>query len=581
MTSLRLTNFGGIIPRLGRRNLPDTAAQFALNAKLLSGELRAWWRGAQVATTPPGTVDFYPLMDGGVRRIIPFENVTEVAKAPLINDSFGRLYFTDETGAYVNTKTRLIAGDPAYALGVPAPSTPSATISTSGGTGLVETRVYTVTLVSAFGEEGPNGVLLTDSGAVDGTWNISGLNSVTYDTVKYTNIAKLRLYRTITSATGVDYRVVTEFDIDSVPSSYDDTVPATTVAVAPVLESFLWEPPPAGLRGLIAVANGFLAGFVGRTLYLSHPYYPHAWPTDYQLAVEDDIVALGHFGNVIVITTTGQPYAAIGVDPTQMSLSQYNTALPCISARGLVSTAGAVLYPSPDGLVTISDAGINIATRELCSRDDWDGRFGVAGMISAVYSDRYMSFYGSTLGFVLGFGDPATAFTELQYNRGVVSMHTDRETGDVLILSPDLTVAAWDRTVGNALAYTWRSKPFLLPKPTNMAALQVRGDFLTPIEVTPTPGSAPSGWSLNAKQVNQGRINGSNPEANNSADAREVSVKVYADDELVFARNVVSEAPVRMQSGYKAVKFEIELSGFVPVYSAVIASTMKELEAVQ
>ena len=39
---IRITLFGGIIPRLSDRGLPDNAAQFALNAKLYSGELRAW-----------------------------------------------------------------------------------------------------------------------------------------------------------------------------------------------------------------------------------------------------------------------------------------------------------------------------------------------------------------------------------------------------------------------------------------------------------------------------------------------------------------------------------------------------------
>ncbi|MEF4262402.1 hypothetical protein U9Z10_23490, partial [Escherichia coli] len=50
--AIRITLFGGIVPRLADRGLPDNAAQFAMNAKLFSGELRAWNNLRALATLP-------------------------------------------------------------------------------------------------------------------------------------------------------------------------------------------------------------------------------------------------------------------------------------------------------------------------------------------------------------------------------------------------------------------------------------------------------------------------------------------------------------------------------------------------
>lgn len=588
MTAIRITNFGGIIPRVADRLLPDQAAQYALNAKLLSGELRAWWeaellQAAEVLGDPLATpVDFFPYTHLGVRYFAAFDSETEFAKSPLLNDAFGRIYWTNADGAFISTTARLVADDPPFKLGVPTPSVPTLSVTPGSGAAAFETRVYTVTLVSAYGEEGPNGPVVEASGPADAIWVVNNLDLLTYDT-SYENITKFRLYRTITSASGVDYRMVEEFDIADVPTlaSYDDDVASTVVAANPVLESFVWTPPPTGMRGLIPLAGGFNAGYKGRTVFFSVPYYPHAWPEEYQLAVEDDIVALGAYGNTLVIATKGQPYVAVGTTPDSMSLQKLDTPLPCLSSRALVSTAASVLYPSPDGLVSVSDQGINIATKTLCTRDDWQTRFTSPTMKATVYADRYMAFYGARLGFVLGFEDPMTAFTELQYDASVVAIHTDRETGDVILLDDDGNLQKWDAVVNSPLIYTWRSKPYMLPKPTNFGALQLRGEFTNDFVVDPVPIPPIFPYAINTTTFNVLLINGPRlPSTGSSFNPSVVSVKVYADGELVYARNIDSEEPRRLPSGFKAHQWEVEVSGAVSLFSVVLASTMKELEQV-
>ena len=50
MGVLRIAMFGGRVPRLAPRLLPDTAAQQAMNTRLSSGELRPWWQPKRLAT---------------------------------------------------------------------------------------------------------------------------------------------------------------------------------------------------------------------------------------------------------------------------------------------------------------------------------------------------------------------------------------------------------------------------------------------------------------------------------------------------------------------------------------------------
>jgi hypothetical protein len=59
-----------------------------------------------------------------------------------------------------------------------------------------------------------------------------------------------------------------------------------------------------------------------------------------------------------------------------------------------------------------------------------------------------------------------------------------------------------------------------------------------------------------------------------------VHVKVYGDGILRWEGDIDSERPYRLPSGYKAVKWEVEISGDVPLFSAVMATTAKELALV-
>lgn len=582
MTVLRVSGFGGIIPRLGKRLLPDNNAQYALNAQLFSGELRAWQKPLLLTSfTMPSPQDVYHYRTNGVDHYVPFAVKTDVVKAPIINDAYGRLYWTNGTAMYTTTRSDIEAAIAPVQTGVPIPTFGTVpTVVAAGGTpALAETRVYTAILVSKYGEEGMPGVAstITASGNSDGTWTIAHLNTIV---APGGNITTLRLFRTITSNnTGVAYRQVIDWPIGSVPSSYVDNVPATTLATNHAMQSIDWAMPPTGLSGLCAGPGGMLAAFSGRTVRFSVPYYPHAWPDAYQLAVVDDIVAIGWVGSMLVIGTTGRPAVVQGTGPTSLSLQQFSEVLPVLSARSFVVTSMAVLYASLDGLITISADGVSNTTQAFAARNDWLSLFSPSSISGAVYQNRYFGFYSSQLGFSLGFDDATTGLTDLQYNGVTIIKNSAVDNSAHLLIGNKLY--QWDAQQLNPLLYTWRTKPFVVPKPCNMGVLQVRADFLTsaPTSVTTPPPIVDTGFGVNEDAVDSIAINGAGGQDSSlSSDA--VSVKIYGDQKLRWAGAVRSEAPIKLPSGYKATQWEIELSGNISVFSVVLAGAVSELDSV-
>lgn len=583
MTIIRVSGFGGIVPRLGKRVLPANNAQYALNAQLFSGELRAWQRPRLLATFDmPHPQDIFHYRHPGeeVDHYIPFALPTDVVKAPLTNDAYDRLYWTDGGAMKITTMADVEAGVAAVDAGLPPPLftvTPAIT-ATGGDPDLSETRVYTFIYVSKYGEEGPpaDTYTITADGNNDGTWTITNIDTIVDPGG---NVEKLRMYRTITSS-AVAFREVVEWPIDAVPASFDDDVPSTTVATNPQLQSLSWTAPPTGLRGLCAGPNGMLAAFKGRTIRFSEPYFPHAWPESYQLAVADDIVAIGWVGSMMVVGTTGRPAFITGTSPTSLALETFGQPMPCLSARSFVATPNQVFFASHDGLLAVSAGGIQCVTNPFCTRREWEAGFSPATLSGAIYQNRYFGFYSSQLGFSLGFDDATTGMTDLQFD-GVTIMKSSAVDSSAHLLVGN-KLLQWDSTPDSPLLYVWRTKPFLVPKPLNFGVIQLRGDFV-PLDDSqeappaPTPPDQISGFAINDNAINTIPINGQGMPASTLA-SDTVSVKLYCDKKLRWVGTIHSEAPVRLPSGFKASEFEIEVSGSISLYSLTVASTAKELE---
>lgn len=161
MVAIKLSNFGGMIPAVNDRLLPQNAASKTVNSWLYSGAVQGLQKAIPVHTlvVPAARkafrvpIEFYDKAHIPDSYWLEFDNPdTDVIQSPVVGDQFERFYFAADTHVpRYNTKARIASGQAPFTLGLLAPTVaPTATVV--GGVTPVETRAYVYTWVSAYGE---------------------------------------------------------------------------------------------------------------------------------------------------------------------------------------------------------------------------------------------------------------------------------------------------------------------------------------------------------------------------------------------------------------------------------------------
>jgi hypothetical protein len=535
---IKVDKFGGMAPKIDPLLLPDHLAQSALDCKLGSGTLRAWKAPLSVVTPSKVGTKQSIYLYGGQYWFHWLEDV-DVVRGPIAGDAFERTYWTGDGAPKVTDSSIATAGggtgypNNSWALGIPAPATPPSVAvvgsATSSDPALLETRQYVVTYVSGYGEEGAPCDL---TAAVD-VWPGQSVNlsSIPVAPVGNYNITSKRIYRTNTNSSG-DALLQLVAEIGIATTTYSDTKTGAqlgeVIPSADTENGILWSVPPTGLKGLISLPNGSLAGFVGNELCFSEPYQPHAWPGVYRVTLDHPIVAIAAFGNSILVTTTNLPYIVTGSDPLNMSVERLEVGQSCVSKRSMVDMGYYCIYAAPDGLALVGSGRAEIITKDVLDFDYWQG-LNPSSIHGYLFDSLYVGFYnnGNTGGFIF---DPKSGdFTLI--STYATAGYTDPATGD-LYLCVNGVIVKWDAGATYSTP-VWKSKPWLAPRPTNFGAAQV------------------------------------------FAPAYPVTLKVYADGTLKHTQTVASSAPFRLPAGFLADKWEFEATG--EVTSIAMASTMGEL----
>lgn len=611
MAFIKLEAFSGISPRTGPSNLAPNQAQIARNIKLQSGELRPW-RKPTLAYTPglstPGTI--YRLRNTATAATawLEWSGDVNVVPGPIADTTDFRVYYTgDGTPKKTNWNLATTSGTGtkpfpnAYLqMGVPAP-TGAPTLTPSSSTAPVETRAYVYTYVSTFGsvlEESAPSPAASVTVSTTGTVTVGGFTNAPAAAGGY-NITALRIYRSVTGASSVNYQYVGQVTITpstGVPTSstFVDNVTAANLGVT--LPSLYYTPPPAGLQGLVAMPNGILAGFTGNQVWFSEPYLPHAWPSSYMLTVGSPIVGLGVFGQTLVVCTTSFPYLITGTTPGAMSQEKLPLMEPCVAKKSIAGDQFGVLYASPNGVVSIAPGSMDVITRPLMTRDEWS-TYNPTSMLGAIYQNMYLVFYSSgTLNqscLVLIRGDvPPMITLETQAQ----AVFVDSTTADVFIIGSDNLVYQLDSDPVNNLFYEWKSKLFILSEPTNFAAFKVQANwtYITDAaaynqQVAETVAANQAIWSsganllstYNSATLNTTLLGGSTLEPlPTMADTRNVQAMVYGDGNLVTQAGITGPEPVRMPATQRYYQYEIGLTGNAPLRTFRMATSIGELKQV-
>lgn len=623
MVAMRMENFGGMVPLLSRRLLPENMAAYAANAYFRGGEVRGLREPSVLKVFPPGPPHYekaYRVPDPVAPTVpvwVPFTSRNaDFFPNPLVNDTFNRYLWVDNNGPgapqlpQANSLARIKLGDPSILLGVPPPAA-ALTVGVTGGSAPVSTRAYVYTYVNLFGEEGAPSLPTEFTGNTNGTWNISAIVNPGFATAR--GITNVRIYRTVSGQSGATtYFRVVEQAVGT--ATYNDTRTDAAVALdGLILESLTWEPPLA-MEGIIEMPNGFFAGWSGKNIYFSEPYRPWAWPAGYTLSAAYPILDCGVVDQTLVALTETAPVLVTGIQPASMSISKTAYIEPCVNPNSITQAPEGVYFASQNGLMLVSPAGLAPVTREVINRDEWQNEYVPAINTAVAFDSQYVAHGTTGTGFVFDPRGIQSGIIGLVNFEPVKAIWSDPWTAEAHLMVGN-TVYEWSRTSAPFIAATWLSKEFQFPRPINLGAVMVSidprfstGSESTGVVVDPTvPTGSPwldeallynYGW-YNGAVYNDAPLDGATPPGNPSAapwpfwygvtgDGAEVPLPpgavceliVFAGGAIVFRQLVLSGVVYRLPSGFKNDTWQVQVRSRVPVLNIQIAETAKELARV-
>ncbi len=486
MPYIDITSMGGEMPRIIPAMLPDRAATLAENCHFRFGVVTPVMETADTGKAfaiKPKTIfhyrdDFW----------FAWPELTDVIRSPVAQDPYGRVYYTD--GQYPKVTSAAIAtkGDGNYPsaffrLGVPAPSAEIVcTVNQPQNPGDDdptddETRFYTETYVTDYGEEGPPGpasqkVVVTYPGSsVDLQLQAPPLQN--------SNITRRRIYRSASGGGEADFLLVAELAASVL--SYRDEV--SSDALGPAMQTWHYMPPPSNMQGLCLMANGIAAGFAGNEVMFSEAFLPYAWPDSYRQTTEDDIVAIAPVGTALVVATKGEPYLFSGVSPANISGMKLPQTQACISRSSMVAMDGFVLYAGTNGLVSVDGNGNAVnATEKIISPEQWNTLFNPSSIRAYLYRGEYVARYtkadGSHAVFIFNPQDMDIRYMNTSFDAAYHQMESDT----LYLVSGNNLVIFQGGT--KPVPFRWRSKKFVASEGTGFACLRIVSRYPERVGVT-------------------------------------------------------------------------------------------------
>ena len=574
---IRIAAFAGEIPKTIPRLLDQNFAQIAQNTKLENGALLPIRRGRYANRMPFDCKTIY-LYNGAW---LGWENFVNVEPAPVADN---RLYVTGDG------KPKIIVNGETYDLAVARPTSKvTATVSGTPDPALSSTVLFAYTWVTEFDEESEpsdlsDGVLWSPGLTI----TLSGFSTAPTDRA----INRMRIYRSQTSSLGdTTLYFIAELPASTTSFVYDQA----TYPMNEVIPSTDYNPPPDDLQGLVSLPNGFMAAFVGKKVYFSERYRPHAWPEKYVMTVDYPVVGLGVFGSAVAVLTEGMPYVMQGTSPDAMTSQRLEVNLPCVSANSIVDLGYSVAYASTQGLVTISQNGAVVASASLMTMDQWR-YIQPESFIAGQYSGRYMASYDyvdaentSKRGMIVFDLSGAQPFI-VRVSDDADAMYFELGTGRLFLLRNGRDVYEWDALSEPYGEQVWRSKKFVMQTFANFGCIMVEGeDAMTSDQRAQLMArnaeiqarnrllidSDQTGGAINGSALNVVPLAGSllQPTVD---DEPSFSVTVYADGKFIttiYHMNV----PVPLPSGFTARTWELEVRGNQMVTGIVLAATPTEI----
>lgn len=502
MVYFKRDRFAGIAPGVSPRLLAEQFGQIAENIDFESGRLVATTANSNEFTLANSVRrSIYKYEYGSSSSVwLQWNEEVDVVPGPIPGDTTDRLYFTGDDYPRIGWASTIVSGSsyPAnsYRLGVPAPAAaPSVVVSGTADEGATPNSVsYVYTYVTADGREGPPSAPSTVSEMSDGETATITMNNETFSSGhNLGNGSYKRLYRSNTGSTNTTFQYVGNVvvptgmftgnsysDIPIAIETVNDNSDAATLGE--VLPSGGWIGPPdddtslypdGQLKGLIPLAQGVMAGFTGKRFCLSEPFLPHAWPINYRITTEEDIVAIASTANGVAALTDGQPYFITGTEPSAMTAIRVDLAQACVNEHSVVDMGDYVLYAGPDGLCSVQSASGSVVTRGQISVGQWNADFNPTTIRAFRHEGTYVAFHSGGGWVYDPRGGEATLAT-LTLSADVRGGYRNPKDGQLYVIVGNKIEKYQGSTTNKTL--TFKSKKYVSESPVSMSWVSVHAN---------------------------------------------------------------------------------------------------------
>jgi len=539
MFAVKITPFGGMLPKVGKRLLPEAASFIANNLKLISGEMRPLRAPFLIAepNKPTPSLTIYQARNGITEQAWfswPFD--VDVVRAPLSVDVESRYYWTGDGTPKFATYTNAVLGggdnypDTALELGIPTPQT-KPTVSPSGGVGAATTRFYCYTYFSELGEESaPSPVSDITTGKVDDTWAISGMDefpansgagtaSHSSGVTTFTNGSSARHWLRVGDSVVISSTTVV---VTEIPTASSFKVEGNFSAATAWARLNNWN--TANMKRRLYRTAGTLAEFqlvdddvatpyndtLSDSAILGDELITQGWvppPVGMMgLAVHPSGALVGFVENLLCFSVPYQPHAwrdedRLATDYGIVGIAVYGTEVG-VGTKGNPYVASGV---EPENMSLQSVKGIFpcLSKRSVSSIGNgfiYSTAHGMAkvdntgiSLLTDIYftKDEWLAYNPETVITSLAYGRIYLSYTrddnssamliidgEMLISADVVAneLYTDEATGELYITDVD-GIKSWDSIAAFPLTGDWRSKDYVAAKPVNIGAAKVDFDI--------------------------------------------------------------------------------------------------------
>lgn len=544
MSGLKLSVFDGILPKIGKRLLPEINATIANNVELQAGELRPLQLPVIVnrPTKPMPAVSMFLAhegLDSEAWFTWPYD--VDVVRVPLSLDVESRYVWTGEGAtAKIATFSMAVEGGNAdypatfFDLGIPKPQQAPA-VAVVGGSAPETSRFYVTTFMSQWGEESaPSPASSLVQGNLNGTWEITNLDPLPVNNGNCTVLHASNV-STVTTDTKHWLRKGEEVVLAGETVAVTDVVSATEFKVAgDYTATTEWARKTAlnltgmkrrlyrstGLTGTIQLVSDDVGLTYDDTLaddaILGDELISNGWeqpPVGLKgVVVHPSGSMVGFLGNKLYFSAPYQPHAIVSewtlaTDYEIVGIGVYGTEIgvgtkgPLYVASGIEPEVMALdrkqgLYPclSKRGLISVGDGIVYPTSIGLL----YSGANGVSLLTDQFYGkDEWQNLYPDSMIAAAAYGRIYLAYKEpTQDTRLIIIDGNTITTSDLelrelyadeskaeLYISDRVGIKLWDARNGLPLTYNWRSKEIVLAKPLNFGAAKIDYDPIIAPEI--------------------------------------------------------------------------------------------------